>query len=406
MIKIHHRWGQRLALTAALVGAVAGLASSRPVQAQASALAIPDISEWQGRLTSGEVAAMKNQVAFVINRRQYGSAYQDLDATNNTDLYVKYGIPFGEYDYARFNDAASAKQEAKDFYDRSNKDANFYVLDFEEDDVTSGSTDAAVRAWYQEMRDLTSKHLVFYSYQSFATSYANAARQDFDAQWIANYSYEPTISFALWQYTDHGYLSALNQYTDDSHAETAVQPLSFWTDDSEALALTPQPDVASASSSSASAASSSTPAPSVTPQSDVTAASAALLANAYQVGHHVYLHSSARTYTDGTTIPVSARGKFYRISKVKKDRVYIHALRKWVATQDVTGYWTQNHRSYRLTHKLYVYTSASLTHRTHAYYVAGDRIRGKLVKAPNGRAMRIKTKIGYVSANTRYSTAD
>ena len=40
-----------------------------------------------------QVQAMKSQVLFVINRRQYGLNYVDRDAANNTALYVRYGIP-------------------------------------------------------------------------------------------------------------------------------------------------------------------------------------------------------------------------------------------------------------------------------------------------------------------------
>lgn len=57
------------------------------VQAHA---AVPDISEWQGQLTSTEVQSLKSQADFVINRVQYGSSYEDLYHTSNESLYVKY----------------------------------------------------------------------------------------------------------------------------------------------------------------------------------------------------------------------------------------------------------------------------------------------------------------------------
>lgn len=168
------------------------------VQAHA---AVPDISEWQGQLTSTEVQSLKSQADFVINRVQYGSSYEDLYHTSNESLYVKYGVPFGSYDYATFTSTATAKAEADKFYQRANKNTKFYVSDFETTSMSSTAANAAVKAWYTEMRSLTSKKLIFYSYQSFATTYANTARQSFDAQWIANYSSKPTISFSLWQYS-------------------------------------------------------------------------------------------------------------------------------------------------------------------------------------------------------------
>lgn len=369
-------WTKRLAQTLMAASALVGIAwGGGQTVAHASTLAIPDISEWQGKLTSSQVANLKSQVSFVINRRQYGSSYKDLYATNNTALYVKYGIPFGEYDYARFTSAASAKQEAKDFYNRSNKNAKFYVLDFEENDVTSGTTNAAVKAWYDEMSALTNKKLVFYSYQSFATSYANTARQNFDAQWIANYSTTPTISYALWQYTDHNYLSALGEYTDNSKAVTSVHPISWWTD-ATTTALT----------------------------------HTTYAYSSYKKGQHVYLHKGATKDADGTAIAASDRQKFYKISKVKsvtsdksKQALYLSGLNQWVLSQDATGYWVGQHGSFTLNHKLNLYTTSSLSKKTGGYYVAGDTVAGKIVKAPSGKSYRIKTKLGYLSANTKYS---
>lgn len=371
-----YRWVKRLTQAVVTASALVGLAWGGQTVANASTLAIPDISEWQGKLTASQVSNLKSQVSFVINRRQYGSSYQDLYATNNTALYVKYGIPFGEYDYARFTSAASAKQEAKDFYNRSNKNAAFYALDFEEDDVTSGTTNAAVKAWYDEMRSLTGKNLVFYSYQSFATTYASTARTSFDAQWIANYSSTPTISYALWQYTDNNYLAALNEYTDNSKAVTSVHPISWWTD-SVATAL----------------------------------ASVNYAYSSYKVGQHIYLHNNASKYADGTKIATADRQKFYKISKVKsltqsrsKQALYISDLGEWVLAQDGTGYFVGQHGSYTLKHKLNLYSDAGLTKKTGGYYVSGDTVAGKLVKAPSGKSYRVKTKLGYVSANVQFMT--
>ncbi|MDT6979742.1 GH25 family lysozyme [Levilactobacillus zymae] len=394
MRKIRHQtWQKRAVQLVALVGAAAGLAGGGQVVAHASSLAIPDISEWQGKLSSGQVANLKNQASFVINRRQYGAGYQDVDATNNTNLYVKYGIPFGEYDYARFTSASSAKREAQTFYNRSNKNAQFYVLDFEENDVTSGSTNAAVAAWLNEMRSLTSKHLIFYSYQSFATTYANSARQNFDAQWIANYSYQPTIPMALWQYTDHNYLPALNEYTDNSKVITAVHPVTWWADDSVAAALTHAPAMPATNATSA------------TPSTTTPTVSAPSSTTSFQAGQRAYLHRDAVTL-NGAALSKRKTQKLYSISRVKANgtAVYLKGLNQWVKASDVTGYWSGSHRAFKLTRRLNLYTSASLTRRTGSYYVAGDTVKGKLVKAPNGRAYRIKTKLGYLTANVKDST--
>lgn len=208
---------------------VTSYGATLPVRAKTT-LAIPDISEWQGRLSAADVRHLKSKVAFVINRRQYGADYVDPDATNNTDLYVRYGIPFGEYDFSQFTGVKSARLEARDFYARSNKHARFYVLDFEINTVKHGTTNAAVDAWVAQMRALTNKKLIFYSYASFATAYANQARQRFNAQWIAAYnSRGPAIPCALWQYTDSARIPGIMTNVDNSKLFSRVHPLSWWT---------------------------------------------------------------------------------------------------------------------------------------------------------------------------------
>ncbi|VDG19999.1 GH25 family lysozyme [Lactiplantibacillus mudanjiangensis] len=381
---------------AALVTIGFGVAATKSASADTTK-AIPDISEWQGQLTATQVQSMKNNVSFVINRRQYGSDYVDKYAANNTSLYVKYGVPFGEYAYAQFVSASDAKQEAKDFYNRSNKNAAFYVLDFEVNTVTSGTTNAAVKAWYEEMRSLTNKKLIFYSYQSFATTYANTARQSFDAQWIANYSYTPTISYSLWQYTDAYYMSALNQYIDNSKAVVSVHPISWWTAASSATTDT-------STSTNMSTNTSTNTNTSTTTTTTPTAYSK------YKVGQHGYLHKAATTYYGtNTTIPSSAKQKFYKITAVKSvtsgnssQAVYLSGLNQWVLAQDITGYWYGQHGSFNLTSNLNIYSDAGLKTKTGSKYTKGSQIKGKVVK--NGSVYRIKTSKGYVSGNVKYAT--
>lgn len=195
---------------------------------QASSLVIPDISEWQGKLSANQVKKMKQQVSFIINRRQYGIYRQDKYANNNTKLYQKFNIPFGEYDFATFHNSKEARAEARTFYYRSNKHTKFYVLDYEQNNMKYGNTNSAVSAWYKTMRKLTSKKLIFYSYQSFALKYASHSRQKFDGQWIANYTNQPTIKTDLWQYTDKKHVPALKQSVDASKLTSLDKDITWW----------------------------------------------------------------------------------------------------------------------------------------------------------------------------------
>ena len=351
------------------------------VTVKASA-AVPDISEWQGKLTSTQVKSLKSQASFVINRVQYGASYEDLYHSSNEKLYVQYGIPFGSYDYSTFTSTSTAVTDAKKFYERSNKNTSFYVLDFETTSMSSTAANAAVKAWYNEMRKLTNKKLIFYSYQSFATTYANTARQSFDAQWIANYSSKPTISFSLWQYTDSYYLSSLNEYVDNSlytsGSVTTYHPLSWWTSTASVSSL-------NSSSSTTSYAYSS-----------------------YTKGQHAYLNASSSKYYDGTTIPSSAKKQYYEITAVKsvtsgrsKQAVYLKGLNKWVLSQNVTGYWVGQHGKYTLKTKANLYSDVNLTKKTGSTLAKGSTHIGTLVKS--GNYYRIKFAGGYVTGKVSFT---
>lgn len=84
--------------------------------------------------------------------------------------------------------------------------------------MTSGTTNSATKEWYTELNSLTAKHVLFYSYNSFAQTYAASAMKSYDGFWLADYtSIEPTaISHVLWQFSDDWYSSPIAQYVDAS----------------------------------------------------------------------------------------------------------------------------------------------------------------------------------------------
>ncbi|MFC6202788.1 GH25 family lysozyme [Lactiplantibacillus nangangensis] len=437
-----------------LAGLVAALGLLMPLKGQAATLAIPDISEWQGRLTATQVQQMKPHVSFVINRRQYGANYVDKDAANNTALYVKYGVPFGEYDFSQFTSVASARQEARDFYARSNKAARFYVLDFEVNTVKSGSTNAAVAAWEQQMRALTTKKLVFYSYQSFATTYANTSRQLFNAQWIADYTARtPQIPYAMWQYTDHFYMAGLNKYVDNSQVATWVHPVSWWltTDTVKPTAvksvrrvIEPKKVVIKAKPTTikrvkakphkvaAKKMTAKVVKTAVKPRKHATKKIRLVKRprvksvkkvvvrhkinwaySQYIVGQAVKLKPSAvRYYGSQTKIASAAKHQLLKVTAVKKVKtshslqaVYVAALHHWVLAQDVTGYWVGQHGVYTVLQPLRVYRDAQLKRATTTKLAAGQQVTARLVKV--GTMTVLKTRNGYLSGQvTSVAPAD
>ncbi|MCP0887793.1 LysM peptidoglycan-binding domain-containing protein [Ligilactobacillus sp. WILCCON 0076] len=199
--------------------------------ASADTLPVYDISEWQGQKTEQQFKNVKSEVSGLIIRQQYGSNYIDKYASYNTSMADKVGVPYGQYAYARFISADDARQEAKDFYNRSNKNAKFYVLDFEENTVKYGITQAAVQAWLDEMKSLTNKHVVFYSYRNFADSYVGQSLIDkFDGYWLAAYqgAWPNPRNYDMWQNKDNKSSVAFATSLDSSLVDTNRKSVSWW----------------------------------------------------------------------------------------------------------------------------------------------------------------------------------
>lgn len=61
---INYHWTKRLTQAVVAASALIGIGLGGQTVAHASTLAIPDISEWQGKLSSSQVANLKSQVSF------------------------------------------------------------------------------------------------------------------------------------------------------------------------------------------------------------------------------------------------------------------------------------------------------------------------------------------------------
>lgn len=189
----------------------------QPMTTNASQNNVYDLSEWQGNFTDNQVKILKKEVPFVILRVQFGSNYYDKTFNHNVSLLKKYGVPYGVYSFSQYINPDDAKKEAQDLYHRA-PDAKFYVNDYEQQTVKSGGTDNATLAWVNALRPLVNgRKILFYSYQSFMLQHASKAVSAYDGYWLAAYqSKEPQREHVLWQYTDHYFSPALNQYVDSS----------------------------------------------------------------------------------------------------------------------------------------------------------------------------------------------
>ncbi|KRG11053.1 GH25 family lysozyme [Staphylococcus sp. NAM3COL9] len=179
---------------------------------------ILDISEWQGDLTEQEVKDLKANYDFIIIRAQYGSEKVDASLEHNSALLDKYSMDFGVYSYSMYENPEDARYEAQTLYNRAPK-ASFYINDFEQDTVTSGTTEESTSAWYDEMKSLAgNKKVLFYSYENFMAEHASESANEYDGSWVANYNPDqPTREHVLWQYTDSYASPELNQDIDANY---------------------------------------------------------------------------------------------------------------------------------------------------------------------------------------------
>ncbi len=100
-----------------------------------------------------QVKDLKASYDFIIIRAQYGSEKIDESLEHNSDLLDKHDLDFGVYSYSMYENPDDARYEAQTLYNRAPK-ASFYINDFEQNSVTSGTTEESTNAWYDEMKGL------------------------------------------------------------------------------------------------------------------------------------------------------------------------------------------------------------------------------------------------------------
>lgn len=214
--------------TGALAGVISlGFAVSAGAQTL-STKSVPDISEWQNKLTKSTATALKGEAGGVILRVGYGANYRDRNLTANLAAVKAAKLSYGVYQFSRYISVADAKAEARKAYERAPK-ANFYVNDAEQLTASKSTYIAATKAWAKEMRKLTKKPIVLYSYRSFYNSYIQD-KSNYNAFWLAGYSsYQPTPqNYHMWQYADNHYFVSLKQATDASRVVISKKSFNYF----------------------------------------------------------------------------------------------------------------------------------------------------------------------------------
>ncbi|MFG3611214.1 glycoside hydrolase family 25 protein [Rummeliibacillus stabekisii] len=179
--------------------------------------AIVDISHHQGTINWSKFS---KAVDMVIIRTQDGSSVEDTMHTYNEQQAIKYKVPFGVYAFNRASSAAAARIEAKNFYQRANKNTKFYVIDvetFSSSGSIGGSGESmrsVINAYVAQLRALTKKKIGLYiANHLYDDLHLDVTK--FDFVWIPRYGVTPpSHPFDMWQYTETGTVEGVSGKVD------------------------------------------------------------------------------------------------------------------------------------------------------------------------------------------------
>lgn len=148
----------------------------------------------------------KTELDLAILRVQDGSTTVDTRYKEYVQGCKNYGIPYGNYAFCRFVSVEDAKVEARDFWNRGDKDALFWVADVEV--KTMGDMQAGTQAFIDELRRLGAKKVGLYvGHHTYVDFGAANVRADF--VWIPRYGAKPVYPCDLWQTTETGRLAGV-----------------------------------------------------------------------------------------------------------------------------------------------------------------------------------------------------
>jgi GH25 family lysozyme M1 (1,4-beta-N-acetylmuramidase) len=172
---------------------------------------IVDISHHQGVIDWDLFA---KEVALLIIRVQDGSSTVDRNYKTYVAEAKKRGIPFGHYAFTRFKSVEDARKEARDFYERGDKDALFWVADVEV--KTMADLAAGTQAYVDELRRLGAKKVGAYFAHHGYKPWGLDAVKNVDFKWFPRYGAndgkqhtKPAYDCDIWQYTSVGKLAGV-----------------------------------------------------------------------------------------------------------------------------------------------------------------------------------------------------
>ncbi|OCA87274.1 glycoside hydrolase family 25 protein [Pseudobacillus wudalianchiensis] len=170
---------------------------------------IADLSHHQGFIDWGKAS---KELSLAILRVQDGSRVRDRQYKSYVEGAKKYGVPFGNYAFCRFVSIDDAKKEARDFWERGDKEALFWVADVEV--KTMNDMSAGTQAFIDELQRLGAKRVGLYvGHHTYKLFRADQIKADF--VWIPRYGgKKPDYPCDLHQYTETGRLAGVNGNVD------------------------------------------------------------------------------------------------------------------------------------------------------------------------------------------------
>ena len=183
-----------------------------------------DISNWQGNVDFSQV---KNSgIKIVDMKASEGTNYKDTSLEQNYSNAKGQGLKVGFYHFFR----GDAIGEARWFVDCiKNKVSDcLLALDIESDCGMDASTlTSACITFLEEVKRLTGKNVVVYTYTSFARENLDSRLSKYPV-WIADYDVNPPSYNGIWsnwvgfQYIDKGYVPGVNGNCDVNEFNSGI----------------------------------------------------------------------------------------------------------------------------------------------------------------------------------------
>ncbi|PGB22024.1 N-acetylmuramoyl-L-alanine amidase [Bacillus toyonensis] len=183
---------------------------------------IVDISHHNGNI-DWDVAAP--QLDLVIARVQDGTRVIDRMYQKYVPAMKQRNVPFGNYAFCRFVSENDARVEARDFWNRGDKDALFWVADVEV--KTMDNMQAGTQVFIDELYRLGAKKVGLYvGHHTYTAFGAKNIKCDF--VWIPRYgANKPSYPCDIWQYTETGNVPGIGKC--DINSLIGDKPLSWFT---------------------------------------------------------------------------------------------------------------------------------------------------------------------------------